>query len=401
MLMWTSNMYAQNISGLWTGTLEVGANKLNINFNFLKDLDGKEICTMDSPDQSLKSLPANLLFISKDSVSVSLPNFGITYTGKLHEKIIKGKFSQMGMTFNLNLTEGIIEYKRPQNPELPYPYITEDVIFTNTQANLTLSGTITYPVNYKKGDKVPVLLMVSGSGGQNRDSEIYEHKFFLVIADYFARNGIATLRYDDRGVGKSICQYQAMNTSIVADDARYGIKFLRKREEFSKVGLLGHSEGASVAYMLGAKNLLDFMISMAAPGVKGDECLYEQAKTIAESAGQKYPFTKEQFTAMILAQQNPWLNYFIGYDPTVDIRNTTCPVFAINGDKDVQIIPSLNIAAIEKNLPSNKQTVVKIYPRLNHLFQECETGLPTEYSKIEQTISPVVLRDMVDWINAL
>lgn len=400
-LMFSNIANAQNISGSWFGQLDAGIVKLRIAFNITKDAEGKEICTMDSPDQSAKGIPASLLYISTDSVCIKVPVCNVLYEGKLTDGELKGVFKQNGMTFKLNMKSGALQFNRPQNPMKPYPYRTEDVSFTNSKADAVLAGTITFPVGYKDGDRVPVVLMISGSGPQNRDSEIFEHKPFLVIADFLARNGIATLRYDDRAVGASTGKYQAPNTEEVAEDAQCGIDFLRKRGEFSKVGVLGHSEGAVVAFMLGSKSLIDFAVCLAAMGVQGDECLYEQYKRNVELSGYNSQMTKEQHRTLLLSRNNTWLKFFLDYNPVSDIQNTRCPVFAINGDKDVQIISSTNIPAIKSNLPDNEKSIVKVYPGLNHLFQECSTGLPSEYSSIEQTISPVVLNDIAEWINNL
>lgn len=401
MLLVCSNASAQNISGTWTGLLDAGIQKLHIVFNINKDKDGKGICTMDSPDQSAKGIPAKLIYLSADSVSIKVEAAVIQYDGKLEGDSIKGVFTQMGHRFALNLKQETIKYNRPQNPVKPYPYVTEEVKFFNNPADATLRGTLTYPVGYKKGDKVPVVIMVTGSGPENRDEEIYEHKPFLVIADYLARNGIASLRYDDRGVGGSTSKQMAMNTKEVADDARYGINYLRGLKRFSKVGLLGHSEGGTVAFMLGAEDAVDFAVSMAGPGIDGVELLYSQSKIITELSGQPFAMTKEMYIDYIKNMKNPWMDYFLEYDPVQDIKNTTCPVLAINGDKDTQVIASLNLENIKKNLPSNKKTVTKLYPGLNHLFQPCTTGLPTEYINIETTISEEVLRDIANWINSL
>ena len=400
-LVFSNIANAQNISGSWFGQLDVGIVKLRIVFNITKDAEGKEICTMDSPDQSAKGIPASLLYISTDSVCIKVPVCNVLYEGKLTDGELKGVFKQNGMTFNLNMKAGALLFNRPQNPMKPYPYRTEDVSFTNSKADAVLAGTISFPVGYKDGDRVPVVLMISGSGSQNRDSEIFEHKPFLVIADFLARNGIATLRYDDRAVGASTGKYQAPNTEEVAEDAQCGIEFLRKRGEFSKIGVLGHSEGAIVAFMLGSKSLIDFAVCLAAMGVPGDECLYEQYKRNIELSGYSSQMTKEQHRSLLLSRNNSWLKFFLDYNPVSDIQNTRCPVFAINGDKDVQIISYTNIPAIKSNLPNNEKSIVKVYPGLNHLFQECSTGLPSEYSSIEQTISPVVLNDIAEWINNL
>ena len=401
-LLLATSVKAQNLSGSWIGILNAGPSKLHLVFNLEKDADGRETCLMDSPDQAAKGIPTTILYISSDSLSLDVPAIRARFHGKLSEdSVINGVFEQMGMKFNLDLKQGGMHYNRPQEPVAPYPYSTEEVTFINSKANVTLAGTLTFPSNYQKGKKVPVVLLVTGSGAQNRDEELFGHKPFLVIADFLARNGIASLRYDDRAVGNSTGNAPTKNTQEVAEDAEAGIKFLRSRKEFSKVGLLGHSEGGSVAFMLGADRLLDFAISMAGCGVKGDESLYAQAKRITELSGQPYPLTKDQYVQMALSKPNPWLEYFFNYDPIEDIRNTQCPVFALNGDKDCQVIASVNLTSIEENLPQNRRSKVKLYPGLNHLFQECISGLPQEYSFIEQTISPDVLQDIVDWINAL
>lgn len=398
-LLIATSVKAQHLSGSWIGILDAGPTGLHLVFNIEKDENGREICLMDSPDQAAKGIPTTIAYISPDSLNLDIPAIRARYYGKLSEDgILHGVFEQMGRKFKLDLNQGRMEYNRPQEPVAPYPYSTEEVTFINSKANVTLAGTLTFPSNYQKGKKVPVVLLVTGSGAQNRDEELFGHKPFLVIADFLARNGTATLRYDDRAVGKSTGETPTRNTREVAEDAAAGIRFLRSRIEFSKVGLLGHSEGGSVAFMLGADRLLDFAISMAGCGVKGDESLYAQAKRITELSGQPYPLTKDQYVQMALSKPNPWLEFFFNYDPIEDIRNTRCPVFALNGDKDCQVVASVNLTSIEENLPQNRSSKVKLYPGLNHLFQECISGLPQEYSSIEQTISPVVLEELAEWI---
>lgn len=400
-LLFTFSVSAQNLIGSWNGKISFGGTSLHIVFNISENTEGKTVCTMDSPDQSVKGIPASIEFASSDSISIRVPNIGIEYNGKFKNDTIYGIYSQAGVKLELNLKKEQLVYKRPQNPEPPYLYTTEEIEFVNEDANATLSGTITYPVNYQKGKKVPVIVMVTGSGPQNRDSEIYEHKPFLVIADYLAKNGFATLRYDDRCVGKSSGRYQAETTKEVAKDAALAVKYLRDTKQFSKVGLLGHSEGGSVVFMLGAEKLIDFGISMAGVGVQGDECLYQQGVAIAKQSGQEYQLTKEQLREYLKSTMSPWYEFFLDYDPASDISKTTCPVFVINGEKDLQVIASTNVDALKNNLPKNKKSQVKIYPGLNHLFQECTTGLPTEYINIEQTISPIVLEDIASWLKQL
>ena len=393
--------FGQQISGPWTGQLDLGAQKLTIVLHFDKDASGKDVCTMDSPDQSAKGIPATLNFISADSVNIAVPSIGMTYSGKLNEGELKGSFSQMGMNLPLDMKPGEVKHNRPQHPVEPYPYQTKEIAFQNEAANAWFAGTLVYPEGYKEGDKVPVLIMVTGSGAENRDEEVFDHKPFLVIADYLARHGVASLRFDDRGVGKSTGSMEGATTKDFAEDALAGIEMLRGLKQFSKVGVLGHSEGGSVAFMLGAKQKVDFIISMAGVGAKGDTALTAQANRTYELMGVPMQVNVAQYRAQVAQLNSPWLNYFLDYDPIPDIQGTRCPVLAINGDKDVQVVSSLNLKGIEKALPKNKKTLVKEYPGLNHLFQHCTTGLPTEYAGIEETISEEVLGDIATWINGL
>ena len=393
--------FGQQISGPWTGQLDLGAQKLTIVLHFDKDASGKDVCTMDSPDQSAKGIPATLNFISADSVNLAVPNIGMTYAGKLSEGELKGSFSQMGMNLPLDMKPGEVKHNRPQHPVEPYPYQTKEIAFQNEAANAWFAGTLVYPEGYKEGDKVPVLIMVTGSGAENRDEEVFDHKPFLVIADYLARHGVASLRFDDRGVGKSTVSMEGATTKDFADDVLAGIEMLRGLKQFSKVGVLGHSEGGSVAFMLGAKQKVDFIISMAGVGAKGDTALTAQANRTYELMGVPMQVNVAQYRAQVAQLNSPWLNYFLDYDPIPDIQGTRCPVLAINGDKDVQVVSSLNLKGIEMALPKNKKNLVKEYPGLNHLFQHCTTGLPTEYAGIEETISEEVLGDIATWINGL
>ena len=393
--------FGQQISGPWTGQLDLGAQKLTIVLHFDKDASGKDVCTMDSPDQSAKGIPATLNFISADSVNIAVPSIGMTYAGKLNEGELKGSFSQMGMKLPLDMKPGEVKHNRPQHPVEPYPYQTKEITFQNEAANAWFAGTLVYPEGFKEGDKVPVLIMVTGSGAENRDEEVFDHKPFLVIADYLARHGVASLRFDDRGVGKSTGSMEGATTKDFAEDALAGIEMLRGLKQFSKVGVLGHSEGGSVAFMLGAKQKVDFIISMAGVGAKGDTALTAQANRTYELMGVPMQVNVAQYRAQVAQLNSPWLNYFLDYDPVPDIQGTRCPVLAINGDKDVQVVSSLNLKGIEKALSKNKKTLVKEYPGLNHLFQHCTTGLPTEYAGIEETISEEVLGDIATWINGL
>ncbi len=395
------NLCGQGISGPWKGELDFGTSKLAIVFHF--DTEG---CTMDSPDQGAMGMSAELAHMSADSVCVAQKGLDASFSGRVQGNRIVGRFSQRGLSLPLVLTPGDIIRSRPQTPSEPFPYKTEEVTFTNGEA--TLAGTISYPSNWNGKKKVPVAIMVTGSGLQNRDEELFGHKPFLVIADYLARNGIATLRYDDRGAGKSVGDGANATTEDFMMDARSGIGFLRSLGKFSKVGVIGHSEGGEIAFMLGARKDVDFLVSLAGPGVQGDSILVLQNINALRKSGFEGSIPKEAIRQSIKSQGNPWLDYFIDYDPVQDIKEIKVPALILNGSKDTQVEAEVNIPSIETNLPRtrrgryvSKRTMVKVYPDLNHLFQHCTTGQAEEYKDIEETVSPEVLSDIASWIGKL
>lgn len=395
---WAGAFAQKPIEGDWMGKLNLGPQSLTIVLHVNCDAQGKAECTLDSPDQGAKGIAVETDYCSSDSISVSLASLALSYQGKLKGDEIVGTFTQ-GQSFPLVLKRGEEKLNRPQNPVAPYPYTTEEVAFKNVADGATLVGTLSYPVGYKKG-KTPVVLMVTGSGQENRDEEIFDHKPFLVIADYLARHGVATLRYDDRGFGKSTGgDVEHATTLDFMRDAASGVDFLRTSKQFSKVGILGHSEGGSIAFMLGAKGKVDFVISMAGIGVKGDTALTAQTNKILELTGQTMRFSTHQYRMNAIIKRSPWLNFFIDYDPSADISKTLCPVMAINGSRDVQVISSLNLAGIKAHLKPNPKNIIKEYPSLNHLFQHCKTGNVSEYRIIEETVSPEVLEDIVRFIK--
>ena len=390
---------AQHVmDGVWTGKLNVGPQTLTLVLHVAHEASGNAVCSLDSPDQGAMNIPVKSDYCSVDSISVSLEQLSLSYQGRLKGDEIVGTFTQ-GATFPLTLKRGEETLKRPQNPVEPFPYKTEEVTFTNATDKATLAGTLSYPTDYKKG-KTPVVLMVTGSGQENRDEEVFGHKPFLVIADYLARHGVASLRYDDRGFGKSTGgDVKHATTDDFARDAASGIEFLRTLKCFSKVGVLGHSEGGSIAFMLGAKGKVDFVISMAGIGVRGDTALTAQANRLLELSGQPMRLSTLQYHVNAYMKKSPWLNFFMDYDPSGDITKTLCPVMAINGERDVQVISSLNLIGIKGHLTENPKNFVKEYPALNHLFQHCTTGNVSEYRMIEETISPEVLEDIVRFIK--
>ena len=381
---------AQEIRRSWSGELEAMGQKLPIVMNLI---NGK--CTLDSPAQGATGIPATIDLLTKDSIKIKIESIGASYAARYVDGHLEGTFTQAGIKFPLNMKEiSPTGPNRPQTPKGPFPYTTEEVTFVNAKAGATLAGTLTVP----KGGAKRVMIMVTGSGPENRDEEVAYHKPFAVIADRLARAGIATLRYDDRGVGNSVGGETKHTTSLdVAEDATAGIEWLRAQKRFKKVGLLGHSEGGLIAFMLAAQKKVDFIVSLAGPAVRGDSIMLYQAHTSGN------PFTKninaEQLRNMM--KTNTWVSYFMDYDPTDNIANTKCPVLALNGSKDCQVPADMNIPVLRRLLAKNKKAVVKEYEGLNHMFQHCTTGRPDEYYTLEETMSEEVLSDIVTWLKKL
>ena len=406
MILWTIAwmVQAQSITGSWHGKLDVGGQQLGVVFNLSTDSEGKAQCTMDVPQQGAQGIPVRLIHLSADSLSLEVTQIGLSYAGRREGDGIKGTFRQGPVTLPLELKPGqTAAPNRPQEPKEPFPYQQDEVSFSNPQAGATLSGTLTYPVGYKPGPRVPVVLMVTGSGAQTRNEGVFDHKPFLVLADFFARNGIASLRYDDRGTGRSTGQFKGATSADFAEDAKCGLDWLKKSGRFGPIGLLGHSEGGLIAFMIGARKAADFIVSMAGPGIKGDTLIAEQANANLQIYGQQPKQTVVNLRRELAAlPQDPWMNYFIDCDPASYIRQVKIPVMAINGSKDHQVLPGTNLTAIRELLKgANRKNLIREYPGLNHLFQHCTTGGANEYYQIEETMSPEVMKDIADWIRQL
>lgn len=410
--------FSQN--GIWSGDLEVQGTKIPLVFH----LD-EENPTVDSPSQSVKGIPIQIEKEAPVGITISIPAIGASFKGVNAGNKIMGKFTQSGMSFPLTLVPGEKQNLRPQTPTPPYPYTQEEVSFSNGDA--VLKGTLTLPEDYSK--KTPVVIMVTGSCLQNRDEEIFEHKPFAVIADAMARNGIASLRYDDRGFGESTGDAVNCTTEDLMKDALSGINLLRSR--FEKVGVLGHSEGGTIAFMLGADKKVDFIVSLAGMVVSGKETLLDQNRLLLSQAGYPQAVVDDYCDLLKLAfdgdkdivkkleassiptelKQNllvgleqlktPYMQYFL----TTDVRNglgkVTCPVLALNGKKDTQVFYENNLGVLNNSLPSNKSNKVMALDDLNHLFQHCQTGSTLEYATIEETISPKVLETITQWKKSL
>ena len=443
--------FGQDITGQWNGVLKVQGTQLRLVFHVAKT-DIGYISTMDSPDQGANGIPVTNTTFENSKIKFEVSNARIEYNGELKENEIKGTFKQGGQEFPMNLSRKDIEkvvINRPQEPIKPYPYYSEDITFQNTIENISLAGTLTLP---KKDGIFPVVILISGSGPQNRDEEILGHKPFLVIADYLTRNGIAVFRYDDRGVGQSKGDFKTATSADFATDVLSAVDYLKTRNEINKkkIGLIGHSEGGLIAPMVASKSKdVSFIVLLAGPGIQGDKLLLLQQELIARASGtseaeinktiltnsklfeivnksendlklktaltnelndliskdtiSKLPngMTQEEFVTYQVNQiSSPWMQYFIKYDPADALRKVTCPVLAVNGEKDLQVPPKENLTAIKNILKNagNKNLTTMEFPNLNHLFQECQTGLPEEYASIEQTFSPKALEEITKWL---
>jgi fermentation-respiration switch protein FrsA (DUF1100 family) len=439
---------SQDITGQWNGVLSVQGTNLRLVFNINKTGDGYT-STMDSPDQGVKAIPVSNTRFDGSKLSLEVSALGALYEGEFKADSIEGTFRQSGMSFPLTLNKTPAELKpvvRPQEPKPPYPYILEDVSFENKTAGVTLAGTLSMP---STGGNFMAVILITGSGPQNRDGEIMGHKPFLIIADYLTRCDIAVLRYDDRGVAKSMGNFSTATTADFADDAESAVAYLKTRKDINpgKIGLIGHSEGGVIAPIVAARsNDVAFIVMLAGTGLRGDALLLSQHEALSRASGtsedtaskllninakvfdrivnaKETLFPKEIFdfaTGMkaeieavvpegvtdnyikqVAAQvSSQWTQYFLRYDPAPVLEKVKCPVLAVNGSRDLQVPAKENLMAISAALKKggNQNVTVKEYPGLNHLFQESVTGLPTEYASIEQTFSIDVLKDIIDWI---
>lgn len=434
---------AQEVSGVWSGVLDLGEVKIPMFFNIEKSDSGFS-ATLDVPVQSVKGLEAKKVEFEQGEIVIEFEKMiRARYWGEiLEDSLIEGQFMQNGMKLPLNLrpvAEGMPKLNRPQEPKAPFPYTEKEVTFVNSDAGVTLLGTLTIPQG--KG-KFPAVILISGSGPQDRNEEIFGHKPFFVIADFLTRNGIAVLRFDERGVGKSTGDFRKATTKDFYEDALVGINFLRSQKEINpkKVGLIGHSEGGTIAFMAAGESKVDFAVSLAGAALRGDSILIKQNYDILVASGlskevamqyvgllrdvfklqnsqtQQYikdnmeEISKTMFDVkkellpqnlldnakILITTDNDWLAFFRQNDPAAYIKRIKCPLMAINGTKDLQVDAEANLGVVERLLPSAK--VVR-YDNLNHLFQECQTGMANEYGVIEQTIAPHVLDDILNWIK--
>ena len=422
LLLLLTSMFTYAQTGTWSGKLDVQGTSLSLVFH----LDG-ENPSMDSPDQGAKGIPIQLSRPSSSSIKIIIPSIGARYEGVWMIRQIVGTFTQMNVSFPLTLTPGENKPARPQTPKPPYPYQTEEVSFTNGE--IVLNGTLTLPDGCSR--ETPVLVMVTGSGIQNRDEEIFEHKPFAVIADALARAGFATLRYDDRGYRSTGGNPLAWTTEDFKSDAEAAVSLLRSR--FDKVGIIGHSEGGTIALMLAAEDKTDFIVSLAGMAVSGAETLISQSRIsflqagVSEEIVEEYcrlleksfaakvkggvmpdpsdynipDGLKQNYIAALNQIQTPYMAHLLTLDVRPLLADITCPVLALNGTKDIQVDFESNLYALRNGLKASEANHIEAIEGANHLLQSCTTGAVTEYRTIEETISPKVLETVISWLSAL
>ena len=428
------------IEGYWKGQIDLGTMKLEMAFN-ITAIENGYVTTLDVPAQGAFDFPVDETIFQDKRLQLTMSAMDASFSGTLKEGIIEGEFTQRGMTFPLNLAKAekkVQKKTRPQDPQPPFDYHIEEVTFVNEKEGNTLVGTLTIP----KGEgPFPAMVLVSGSGQQDRDEELMNHRPFWVIADYCTLHGIAVLRYDDRGIGGSTGEVENATSMDFSYDAEAAFDYLRNRKEInaSKVGILGHSEGGVINFMVSARRPeVAFLVSLAGPSVNGIEVLKEQQAAILRASGMSEEMVQfngnanaqmfdiieasndreeadsllrqlvkgwgynEELTEQTVAQMTvPWMYYFLKYDPTEAIVKTNCPALLLNGSKDLQVIASQNLPGYEKIIAEYGKTnlILRELPDLNHLFQHCETGSPNEYFEIEETISPEVLELIVGFVK--
>ena len=443
---------SQTFAGDWAGRIQVQGQSLNIVFHVKYD-NGVWSGKMDSPDQSVFDIPIGKVSVENGKLLVNMDNLKLSYEAELAATdSLKGSFKQGDFTAPLSMGRmgdgQALRPKRPQEPKPKFSYDIREVEFTNESAGIRLAGTLTMP---KGKGPFPAVILVSGSGPQDRNEEIFGHKPFWVIADYFAKNGIAVLRYDDRGVGASKGKFSEATSLDFVGDAKAAFDFLRQQKGIdpAKTGVVGHSEGGMIAPMLAAEdNNVAFMVLLAGPGIPINQLMLIQTRLVGETMGKNKEaldsevamnekvydillhqpddqkakqelddliqkenagkaeadkMSEKDMMAMFKQVFSPWFRYFIMYDPGVVLEKVQCPVLALNGGKDVQVTASENLSGIRAaaERSGNEHVETRELEKLNHLFQTAETGAVSEYARLEETFSPEVLVLMADWIRKL
>ncbi|MDB3905303.1 alpha/beta fold hydrolase [Crocinitomicaceae bacterium] len=443
--------YSQSPFGDWYANLK--AADLTLVFHIKKEGKNTTI-TVDSPKQKAFDMPAEISVSKDNELRIEMKNLGVLFEGVYYPDSITGIFQQgvivENMTFYKEIRENK-ERKRPQNPKPPYNYGIEDVKFMNLKDSFYLAGTLTLPLTQRPS---PGIVLVSGSGPQNRDEEIMGHKPFWVLADYLSNLGYAVLRYDDRGTHESKGTFNSATTLDLALDAESAVEYLKHREDVdaSKIVVMGHSEGGMICNILGARiEDLSGIISLAGTSIRGDSILQIQTRLIAESKNVSelelditQNYNKEIFKAIVSSSSsadamvdmkkiskkwtktmhknniikkrekkevvhsveqtmlNPWMYEFVKYSPSKDIKKINCNVLVIIGSKDIQVTSKENIDGYKNLLPKNRKLqTVKELKGLNHLFQKCTTCTVSEYGQLEETFSMDAMEEVRDFLEEI
>jgi uncharacterized protein len=432
-----------DLSGTWLGTLQVPPIPLRFVLNVERAEDGSWTGTADSPDQSAFGLPITSIVVSGNDVVVRLDAAGLEFSGQLSAdgQRLVGAVEQGGSSLPLTLERqaGPLDYRRPQDPVPPFPYDTMDVTFESEAPGVTLAGTLSWP---EGPGPFATVVLITGSGPQNRNEELQNHRPFLVLSDALARANVAVLRYDDRGVGESTGDFASATTLDFADDARGAIRYLRSQTTFpvASVGLVGHSEGGLIAPLVADGNAeVSFLVLLAGPSVDGATIILAQARALAAADGASAAeldaveaqqrailacledpeaalagvdaclrealagLTEPELSQVLAELESPWRRWFVAYDPGPVLRRTRVPVLALNGSLDLQVPASVNVPVMEAAFEEagNEQASVFELMGLNHLFQHAVTGSPSEYGLITETMAPEVLTQIAGWIGSL
>ena len=445
-----------SVEGAWEGKLNTGSFSLRLVFHLKKDAAGLS-GTMDSPDQGATGIPLSKVELKGDSLLMEVASINGKAVGRLvNDSTFSGQWSQGPASLPLALKKVAQPTKinRPQTPQPPFAYHSEDVIYSSKDASIQYGATITIP---KTGaGPFPALILITGSGQQNRDEELFGHKPFAVLADYLTKQGYAVLRVDDRGVGKTTGKADMATSKDFAEDVKVGLDYLKSREEVdkTKLGMLGHSEGGMIAQLVAAERSdIAFVISLAGPGQKITELMADQGRAVMQSSGlskqtvdaaaafssalvpavikaksdsaarvaakaifdawaKKTPQEMVQATTgissekdlndMVDVYRSPWMMYFFQYDPAPYISKMKGKVLVLNGEKDIQVASKPNLTGWRSSLAKSgvKKYDIMELKGLNHLFQHCKTCTVPEYAQLEETFAPEALEAIGAWLKA-
>jgi len=440
---------AKTVEGDWQGSVSDGTSELRIIIQIVKRGNGFA-GTFQVPDRSADILPMKTIIVQNESMHFSFDATTVWWEGKLNDAgtQLNGIWSNGVGTFTLNFTRNGVatERTRPQEPKKPYPYAEQEIRFTNFQTQFKLGATITLP---STPGPYPAVVLLSGTGQLDRDAKLYDHKPFWILADVLTRRGIAVLRIDDRGVGSSAGEADRATIPDYASDLVAGIAYLKTRADIKhdKIGLVGFGEGGVIAPMAAVESKsVAFIVLLADVGVDGRKTLIARSDAQSKTDGateeelKAYRHFQMRALSLLVADHNPasanaalataitqeiakipearrpkvlgvmyemansystpWMRSFIALDPTPTLAQITCPVLALHGDKDSEMSADLHLHAIETTLKNagNKDVTATTIKGVNHMMQTCKTGATTEYQELEETLSPLVLKMVGDWI---